>query len=327
MTKVPDITVNGDLKQRLKVLFGRYGIIFAFLAVFIIMSFSNQYFLTTGNLRNVMLQVSVNGLLATGMTFVILNGGIDLSVGSVLAFAGIVAASFVTREAGFPVWVGVGAGVLAGIAVGAINGALIAFLTIPAFVATLGMLSAARGLTRVYNDGMPISSLSSDFVDLGIGRILGIPIPVIMFLSMLTLAGIVLKYSKFGRYVYAVGGNEKSARVSGVRTKWIQFGVYVICGAYAGIAGTVITALNSSAQVQTGVGYELDAIAAVVIGGTSLSGGRGSIIGTLFGVLLIGIINNGLDLVGASSNLQPVIKGAVIVLAVFLDIISRGRRT
>ncbi len=312
--------------RRGRELAAKYGIVVALAVICVLLSFANPYFLTTINLRNILLQVSVNGLLATGMTFVIVSGGIDLSVGSILAFAGMIAASIVTREAGYPLWLGIAGGIAAGALAGAVNGALIAFLSIPAFVVTLGMLSVARGMAQVYNDGMPISSLSDAFINVGIGRIAGVPIPVILFLVLLAVAGLVLTFTTFGRHVYAVGGNERSARVSGIRVGWTKFAVYLISGAYAGLAGTVITALNSSAQVLTGAGYELDAIAAVVIGGTSLVGGRGGIFGTLLGVLLIGVINNGLDLLGASSNLQPVFKGGVIVIAVLLDILSRGRR-
>lgn len=301
----------------------RYGIYIAFLALCITLSFLSPYFLTAGNLSNILLQISVNGILAIGMTYVILAAGIDLSVGSVLGMAGIVAASFVTGDEPHSPIVAVAAGVAAGGALGLINGSIIAWARVPAFVVTLGMLSAARGFTQIYNDGMPIPGLSDAFVYLGSGRLMGIPVPVWIFAAVLILSWIVLRYTRFGRYVYAVGGNEKSARTSGVPTRWVIAAVYVICGACAGLASIIHTARSTTALVDAGAGYELDAIAAVVIGGTSLTGGVGGVWGTVVGVLIIGVINNGLDLLGVESYYQQVIKGAVIVLAVLIDVISR----
>ncbi|SMG60372.1 ABC transporter permease [Paraburkholderia susongensis] len=301
----------------------RYGIVAAFVAICIALSSLNPYFLTVNNLLNILQQVSINGLLAIGMTFVILAGGIDLSVGSVVAFAGMVAASVVAGDTPHSPVVAVAAGVAVGAACGALNGVVIARFRVPAFVVTLGMLSVARGATQIYNDGMPISGLSDAFLFLGQGKVAGVPIPVLIFLGLFAASFVVLRYSRFGRYVYAVGGNEKSARASGVPTRLILLSVYAICGACAGLAGIVLNARTTSALTQAGVGYELDAIAAVVIGGTSLSGGIGGVAGTLFGVLIIGVINNGLDLMGVSSYYQQVIKGAVIVCAVLLDIAAR----
>jgi len=301
----------------------RYGIVAAFVAICIALSSMNPYFLTINNLLNILQQVSINGLLAIGMTFVILAGGIDLSVGSVLAFAGMVAASVVAGDAPHAPLLAVAAGVAVGVASGALNGLVIARFRVPAFVVTLGMLSIARGATQIYNDGMPISGLSDAFLLIGQGKVAGVPIPVLIFLALFAASLVVLRYSRFGRYVYAVGGNEKSARASGVPTRLILLSVYAICGGCAGLAGVVLNARTTSALTQAGVGYELDAIAAVVIGGTSLSGGIGGVAGTLFGVLIIGVINNGLDLMGVSSYYQQVIKGAVIVCAVLLDIAAR----
>lgn len=301
----------------------RYGIVAAFVAICIALSSLNAYFLTVNNLLNILQQVSINGLLAIGMTFVILAGGIDLSVGSVVAFAGMVAASAVAGSTPYGAGAALAAGVLVGAACGALNGVVIARFRVPAFVVTLGMLSIARGATQIYNDGMPISGLSDAFLFIGQGKAAGVPIPVLIFLSMFVASLAVLRYSRFGRYVYAVGGNEKSARASGVPTRLVLLAVYSICGACAGLAGVVLNARTTSALTQAGVGYELDAIAAVVIGGTSLSGGVGGVSGTLFGVLIIGVINNGLDLMGVSSYYQQVIKGAVIVCAVLLDIAAR----
>ncbi len=302
----------------------RYGIVIAFVAIFLALSLLNEYFLTVGNLSNVLLQTSINGILAIGMTFVILAAGVDLSVGSVLALAGMVAASFVGEDALTPnLWLALGAGLAVSVACGALSGALIAGFKLPAFVVTLGMLSAARGAVQIWNDGMPVAGLDPAFLYIGEGRLFGIPLPVLIFLSLFLIGWWILRYTRFGRYVYAVGGNEKSAKTSGISTRLILASVYSICGLCAGIAGIVLTARTTSALTQSGIGYELDAIAAVVIGGTSLSGGVGSLTGTLFGALIIGVINNGLDLLGVSSYYQQVIKGIVIVCAVLLDTLSR----
>lgn len=300
----------------------RYGIIIAFVVLCVVLSLSNEYFLTANNLSNVLQQISTNGILAVGMTFVILAAGIDLSVGSVLGMAGIVAASMVVGDTPKSPMLAVAAGVATGAALGFVNGSLIAWGRIPAFVVTLGMLSAARGLTQIYNDGMPIPGLADGFLFLGSGRIWGVPVPVWIFATLLIVTWIVLRYTRFGRYVYAVGGNEKSALTSGVPTRWVIASVYVIAGACAGLASIINTARSTTALVDAGTGYELDAIAAVVIGGTSLSGGVGSLGGTIIGSLIIGVINNGLDLLGVQSYYQLVIKGVVIVLAVCIDVVS-----
>ncbi len=297
----------------------KYGIYIVFVFLCVVMSFLSDVFATSMNIRNILMQVSINGILAIGMTFVIITGGIDLSVGSVTAMAGMVAASFVTGRGASPVWVGIGMGLLAGLIAGCINGAIIAKFRLPAFVVTLGMLSSARGYCQLYNNGMPIPNLSDSFLFIGQGRFLGLPMPVVLYLALMVLAWIVLRYSRFSRYIYAVGGNEKSARTSGVNTNFIYFAVYAISGICAGIASLILTARTTSALTQAGNGYELDAIAAVVVGGTSLSGGGGSISGTLVGVLIIGVLNNGLDLLGVSSYWHQIIKGIVIVLAVLLD--------
>jgi len=297
----------------------RYGIVLAFIALCVILSFANQYFLTPGNILNVLRQTSINGILAVGMTFVILTGGIDLSVGSVLAFCGMVSASFVTGTAPWNPVFAIGLGLLCGLLLGSVNGLLVAKLRVPPFVATLGMLSVARGLTLIYNNGMPVPNLSPQYRFIGMGMLADIPVPVLVFALVAAGSWFVLRYTTYGRYVYAVGGNERSAKTSGINTRRIIFSVYAIAGALAGLSAQVLTARTSSALVQAGQAYELDAIAAVVIGGTSLSGGIGGLTGTIFGALIIGVINNGLDLMGVSSYYQQVIKGTIIVLAVLLD--------
>ncbi len=307
-------------------LISRFGIIIAFFVLCFILSLASEYFLSTGNITNVLRQTSINGILALGMTCVILTGGIDLSVGSVVALSGVVSASFATQStqmmvAGgpypliIPLIIGVGVGALCG----AINGVLIAYFRIPAFVATLGMLSAARGMTELYTNGQPVPNLTPNFRMIGTGLVGSVPVPVIIFLSLCFIIWIILTRTRFGRYVYAVGGNERSARTSGINTKQIIFSVYVISGSLAGLAGMILAARTGSALVQAGIAYELDAIAAVVIGGTSLSGGIGSSIYTLFGAMIIGVMNNGLDLLGVQSFYQKIVKGIIIVLAVLVD--------
>jgi putative xylitol transport system permease protein len=279
----------------------------------------NKYFLTPENISNILLQTSINGILAMGMTLVILTGGIDLSVGSVLAFSSIVAATFVTGDNPHSPIVALLVGVVTGGLLGLINGWIIAYLKIPPFVATLGMLSVARGLTYAYTGGMPVPNLSESFLNLGEGSLLGVPVPVLIFLLIFGILWVVLNHTTYGRSVYAVGGNAKSARTAGISTNPVIASVYVIAGLLAGLGGLILTARTSSALPQAGVSYELDAIAAVVIGGTSLSGGVGSIAGTLLGALIIGTINNGLDLLGVSSAYQQIVKGCIIVVAVLLD--------
>lgn len=296
-----------------------YGIVVAFIVLCIVLSVVSPYFLGVNNLLNVLRQVSINGVLAIGMTFVILTRGIDLSVGSVMAFAAMVAASFASVSAGYPLILPILLGLGAGLALGSVNGVMVARFAIPPFVMTLGMLSMARGLTYIYSDGMPISSLSPSFLWLGQGMVAGIPVPVLLFAAVFALAWFILRYTAFGRYVYAVGGNPAASRLSGIDVRRITFAVYAISGILCGLAGLMIAARTSAALPQAGVAYELDAIAAVVIGGTSLAGGRGRIVGTLFGVLIIGVINNGLDLLGVSSFYQQLVKGAIIVVAVMLD--------
>jgi putative xylitol transport system permease protein len=303
----------------------QYGIVLAFFVLCLALTFASPYFLTWNNWLNILRQTSVNGVLAIGMTCVILTGGIDLSVGSVLAFASMVAGGLVTGPDPANPFVAIAAGIAAGAVLGAINGVIISRLYVPPFVATLGMLSIARGLTFIYNDGMPFPALSDAFRTIGMGFVGPIPVPVVVFALIAGIFWFVLKFTTFGRYIYAVGGNEKAAKTSGINTRGIIFAVYAIAGALAGLAGMILTARTSSALPQAGVSYELDAIAAVVIGGTSLQGGIGSISGTVFGALIIGVINNGLDLLGVSSYYQQVVKGVIIVAAVLLDSLRRRR--
>ena len=312
--------------DRRRALIQEYGIFIAFLILVVVLAASNQFFLTPGNISNILLQTSINGVLAIGMTFVILTRGIDLSVGSVVALAGMISASFVTASASatvpggpYPMIVALVVGILVGIASGSIGGVIVSRVAVPAFVATLGMLSAARGLTLIYGGGRPVPSLTPAFRWIGTGNLFGIPLPVVILLIVFGVSWFVLTRTRFGRYIYAVGGNPHAAKTSGINVVRIRFLVYVISGALSGLAGMLLSARTGSALPQAGIAYELDAIAAVVIGGTSLSGGIGRVTGTLIGALIIGVMNNGLDLLGIESYYQQILKGALIVGAVMLD--------
>lgn len=310
----------------------QYGIVIAFVVLCVALSIASPFFLTTGNLLNVLRQTSINGILAIGMTFVILTRGIDLSVGSIVALAGVIGASFATNSmqmavAGGPYHpaLAIGVGVLAGMGCGFVSGVVVSRFAVPAFVATLGMLGVARGLTLLYTGGLPVPNLTPEFRWIGTGAVAGIPVPVIIFFLVFLGAWVVLAHTRYGRHVYAVGGNEKSAKTSGIDTKRVILSVYVISGALAALGGLILTARTGSGLTQAGMAYELDAIAAVVIGGTSLAGGVGSIVGTLFGALIIGVMTNGLQLLGVDAYYQQVIKGVIIVLAVMLDPSRRSR--
>lgn len=304
----------------------RYGILMALVLICIILSVANEFFLTGRNLVNVLRQASINGVLAIGMTFVILTRGIDLSVGSVVALAGVVSASFATSSttaaiagAPYPAIIAMIVGVTVGIAAGWVNGWFVARQKVPAFVVTLGMLSAARGLTLIYTGGRPVPALTDGYRAIGTADLLGIPMPVILFAIVFVASFFVLNATRFGRRVYAAGGNPHAARVSGINVDRVKITVYVISGGLAGLAGMILAARTGSALPQAGIAYELDAIAAVVIGGTSLAGGVGRVSGTVIGALLIAVVNNGLDLMGVESYYQQVIKGGLIVAAVMLD--------
>ncbi|WP_293766293.1 ribose ABC transporter permease [uncultured Aquitalea sp.] len=276
-------------------------------------------FLTMGNLLNVMRQVSINALIAFGMTLVILLGGIDLSVGSILALSSVTIATLI--QSGLDPLLATLLGVLAGAAMGFANGLVISKGKVAPFIATLASMTILRGLSLVVSGGSPITGFNSDlFSLLGGGYVAGlIPVPVVWMLVMFGLFAFLLKKTVFGRHVYATGGNEEAARLSGVKVDRIKVWVYTLSGAMSAMAGVILTSRLNSAQPTAGTGYELDAIAAVVLGGTSLTGGRGWIFGTLMGALLIGVLNNGLNLLGVSSFYQQVIKGVVILLAVLID--------
>jgi ribose/xylose/arabinose/galactoside ABC-type transport system permease subunit len=308
--------------------------LFVLMAIF---SLLEPRFLSSINLFNVMRQVSITGLLAIGMTFVILTAGIDLSVGSLLAFAGLVAAAvakggmqdrFTVGEGG----VGYGwelaalAAILVGVVGGLIQGVSITRLKVPPFVVTLGGMSVFRGAALLFAAGGPISGFEHDFTWWGQGKIGPVPVPVIIFLVFGLIAHIVLRYTRYGRQIYAVGGNPEAARLSGLNVTWIICSVYVIMGFFAGLGAFVLAARLNSAEAVAGTGYELTVIASVVIGGTSLFGGVGTIFGTIVGSFLIGVLLNGLVIMNVSSYIQQIIIGVIIVLAVAFDTFAKSRR-
>ncbi|HET7315486.1 ABC transporter permease [Salinisphaera sp.] len=291
-----------------------------FIAVFILMALLNDRFLDINNLENVARQGTVIGIIAVGMSFAIFTGGIDLSVGPVMALSGTIMAGLMVG--GWPAPIAIAAGICVGALLGAFNGFCVAFGRMPPIIVTLAMMGAAHGLALIYTGGYPISGLPSWFSWFGRGNVLGLDAPVLIMLLVYAVAYIVLHHTAFGRYVYAVGGNEEATRLTGIRVPRTKMLVYAISGLTAAISGLVITSRLMSGQPSIGIGFELDAIAAVVLGGASIAGGRGVIVGTLVGAMLLAILNNGLNLMGVSSYLQDVIKGGIILLAVY---IGRGR--
>ena len=283
----------------------------------ILLTVLSPHFLTGSNLLNVLEQTSINAVIAVGMTFVILSGGIDLSVGSLVALSGVALAG--ALRADLPLPVALLAGLATGAAAGLVNGLLITRGKLPPFIATLGMMSVARGLTLFVTDGRPISGFDAGFRTLATGRVLGIPASVLLAGALYVVAHLVLTRTRFGLYVYAIGGNEEATRLSGVGVRFHKTMVYALAGLMSAVAAVILTARLNSAQPIAGMMYELDAIAATVIGGTSLLGGSGSIGGTLIGALIMGVLRNGLNLLGISSFLQQVVIGLVIIAAVLVD--------
>ena len=296
------------------------GLLFLILFFWIL----TPHFLTVSNLLNVAQQTSINAIIAVGLTFVIITAGIDLSVGSIMAFSGVVLASVLGT--GLPIPLAISAGLLIGLACGSINGLLIAYGKLPPFIATLGMMSVARGAALMYTNGRPISGFSNEFRFLANGEIFSIPISIIIMVLVYLIAHFILTKTRLGRYVYAIGGNEEAARLSGINVTFYKVIVYGICGLLSGLAAVILTARLNSAQPIAGIMYELDAIAATVIGGTSLLGGEGRVMGTLIGALIMGVLRNGLNLLGVSSFLQQTIIGSVIIIAVLVDMTLKRRK-
>ncbi|OQY32545.1 MAG: sugar ABC transporter permease [Spirochaetaceae bacterium 4572_59] len=295
-----------------------YGLVLAFMGICLVLSILSPSFIKPANLLNILRQTSINGILAVGMTFVIITGGIDLSVGSITAVAAVVASSFAhpgEHSIVFVIFSGLGVGLLLGF----INGLFIAKAKLAPFIATLGMMTIARGMALVYTSGRPVINLSDQYNYIGGGYIGGIPVPVYIYGLVVIISFFVLRFTVFGRRVYAVGGNELSAKYSGIKTSNIKTLVYMISGMLSGLAGIVLSSRVMSGNPSAGTSYELDAIAAVVIGGTSMTGGVGTIFGTVIGALMIGVINNGLDLLNVSSYFQQIVKGSIIIFAVLMD--------
>ena len=322
------LPIRADMLHRISALITLFGLIIAF-------AFLNGAFLSVNNAMTVLLQTAVIGLLGIGLTVVILTGGIDLSVGSVLAVAGLLV------KAGLPVPVGMGGGLLVGTLCGMFNGFVITRRRIAPFIATLGMMMIARGVALQLTGASPVSQLGQAFGVLGNGALFrivetqanglprmvfpGIPFPAILLLVVALIAAYVLKRRQFGRHVYAVGSNEEAARLSGVNVEHTKTAAYAVSGFLAGLAGIVLMSRLVTAQPNEGVMYELDAIAAAVIGGASLMGGVGSISGTMIGAFIIGILRNGLNMAGVSAFIQQIVIGCVVIGAVYIDQL-RNRR-
>jgi ribose transport system permease protein len=296
---------------------GRAGPAAGLVLLYLYFGFTAKGFLTHDNHVNMALQIAVVALLAIGETFVIVSGGIDLSVGSVLALAGVVTA--LALAAGKPVALAIAAGLGVGLVCGLVNGALITLMDLPPFIVTLGMMGICRGLAKLPTDGQTITDLPTGFVGLGSDRLAGVPIPVLVLIVVALVSFFVLRFTAFGRYCYAMGSNKEAARLSGVNVKLQTTLVFVICSLLAGLAGVLQTARLAIGQPTGGMGYELDGIAAAVIGGASLMGGIGTIAGTMLGAAIMAVLRTGCDLRGVSPHLQDVVIGAAIVLAVLVD--------
>jgi len=306
----------------------RFQSLFALLLMVLAFSIFADGFFSADNFWTVMRQISVNTCLSVGMTLVILTGGIDLSVGSILALSGAIMAGLLKSGTeldalglfiGYKAPAAITIGILVGASLGLFNGVMITRFRVPPFVATLAMLTIARGVTKLYTGGEAITGLGDGFVSIGSGRVLGIPNQVWIAAGIVIAATVLLKKTRFGRYVYAVGGNEEAAKLSGLNVKRVKLMVYTVAGALSAVGGLIVTSRLNSGTPIAGEGVELDSIAAVVIGGTSLSGGKGSVLGTVLGALIIGVLNSGLVIMGVDPFWQTVIKGFVILSAVVID--------
>lgn len=302
----------------------RFGTLIGLVVLCAVLWTLTPFFLTVSNLLNIAQQTSINAIVAVGMTYVILSGGIDLSVGSIVALSGVVLGTFLAE--GQPLVVAVLAAVATGVACGVLNGGLVSWGGLPPFIVTLGMMSIARGAALVFTEGRPVSGFDPGFRSIATGSIGFIPSPVVVMVLVYVVAHLVLTRTTFGRYVYAIGGNEEATRLSGVAVRVHKTAIYAVSGLMSAIAAIILTARLNSAQPIAGMMYELDAIAATVIGGTSLMGGEGSLGGTLVGALIMGVLRNGLNLLGVSSFLQQIVIGAVIVGAVLIDTVLKRHR-
>lgn len=301
----------------------QFGTVIGLVALCATLWILTPHFLTVSNLLNVVEQTSINAIVAVGMTFVILSAGIDLSVGSIVALSGVVLGT--ALQAGQPLVLALPLSFAAGAACGLANGALISWGRLPPFIVTLGTMSIARGAALLVTEGRPISGFDASFRSLATGRVGFLPAPVIVMAVVYLIAHVVLTRTTFGRYVYAIGGNEEATRLSGVAVRFHKTMIYGVSGLMSAVAAVVLTARLNSAQPIAGIMYELDAIAATVIGGTSLMGGDGTLGGTLVGALIMGVLRNGLNLLGVSSFLQQIVIGGVIVVAVLLDTLLKRK--
>lgn len=311
-----------EKKQDLTKLLRQFGLLFVILAIVIIMSIVSPVFLKPQNIINIIRQVSINGIIAVGMTCVILTGGIDLSVGSVVAITSVICGSFLAM--GINWFVACISGVAISILFGLFNGYMISYVRFQPFIATLASMAIGRGIALAYSNGKPYPIKDPSFIAIGQGYFLGIPIPIILLVIVVAVGLITLKMTTFGRYIFAIGGNENAAKLSGVRTRRVKLTVYVISAICASIAGLILSARISSGQPTAGESYEMDAIAATAIGGTSMNGGLGSLVGTIEGFFLLGLMTNSMNLLNINSFYQQIAKGLLIVVAVFLDMKSKG---
>ena len=306
--------------RRSSVFFPLVGLV----AVCIVMIATTDNFLSFDNFVNIARQVSINAIIAVGMTCAILSGGIDLAVGAVMALSGTLMAGLMVK--GVPPSAAIFIGLSVGLLFGLVNGFFVAFADMPPIIVTLATMGIARGLALIYTGGYPIDGLPDSFAFFGRGAVLGLQTPVLIMLLVFLLAYLLLNQTPIGRYIYAIGGNEEATRLSGVRVSRYKLLVYALSGFTAALAGLVLSSRLMSGQPNSGVSFELDAIAAVVMGGTSISGGRGSIVGTLVGALMLGVLNNGLNMMGVSPYVQNIIKGLIILFAIYISRERRKRR-
>ncbi|HPJ99138.1 MAG TPA: ABC transporter permease [Candidatus Hydrogenedentes bacterium] len=296
----------------------RFGLVLALVAVCVVLAAARPRAMSIDYVLTLLRQVAINGILAVGVTHVLLTGGVDLSLGSVVALAGVVAATFAHPDQ-YPLALPLLLGLCTGAVCGVVNGLVVTWGRVAPFIATLGMMTAARGLAYIFSGGRPVSRLRPEFNAIGSGSLLGIPIPVVLLAVVALLSMVFLRYTRAGRHLYATGGNEVAAYASGINTRRVKVLAYILCGTLAGLAGIVQAARSTTGQPNAGMMYELDAIASVVIGGTSLAGGVGGVGGTLLGALLMGVISSGLDMLNVPSYYQQVAKGLIIIGAVMLD--------
>lgn len=312
----------------------KYGIVVIFVALCILMSIVSPAFRTMRNVTNVVRQVSIIGIVSMGVTFAIITGGIDLSSGSIIALVSVVVASLTQNAVNpdqplsfvVPIVVGIAVAILLGFLLGSVNGSLVAYGKIPPFIATLGMMTVARGAAALFTGGRPVGDLKETFTYIGTGRIIGIPVPIWIYIIMAIISHILLSKTKFGRHVFAIGGNEQAARICGISVEKTLVKVYAYAGLLTAVSAVLLTARTSAGNPTYGVAYELDAITATVIGGTSLSGGVGSIPFCVVGALIIGVLNNSMDLLSVNAYWQQIVKGVIIVVAVMIDARKQTRK-